>query len=152
MPIAAKCRRRIYSLIAGNQVSMYIHNFLRRIDWWSQIWRNFSHFGLTECRILVGLWNLGGQIQKIISKTAQKPLHSGSEVRISIAHRIYLRKCSANICKKTLYFAQNHQKSLKIDLKLIRKRQKCQILTFFDVPDTSAPQRVIFSPQTHPNM
>ena len=48
---------------------------------------------------------------KNVSKTAQKPLHSGSEVRISIAHRIYLRKS-----------VQTYAKTPFISLKIVKNR------------------------------
>ena len=62
------------------RLCIYIYNFLWRIDWWNQIWRNFSHFGLTGCRTLVGLWNFWRLISKNISKDAFLSEYQGSKI------------------------------------------------------------------------
>ena len=99
---------------------MYMHNFLRRIDWWSQIWRNFSRFGLRGCRTLVGLWNFGGKIHKNISLSSFLHEHCKSEVRNSIAHRNH-HKNLLQRSMKTLCF---WRKIVNSWLKSIKKHGK----------------------------
>ena len=112
------------------------------IDWWSQIWRNFSHFGLTGCRTLVGLSNLGGQIQKNICLNSFLRAQHESEIRNSIAHRVLIKKMLQTFIKKQLFWLKIVKFRLKSDQKHEKNLKKC---TFFGMRVLHTPKHLVSS-------